>query len=338
MQSLLYSFILSAVFLTSSMASHQQEPLKIKLASFDGGGIRGYMSLKLLQEVDKKLSANVQEYIDWYAGTSTGALLAAAGAHGVSLKEIEDFYRYRAKEIFTPNSQYAVLRWFWTLIDEKYAAKGIEKVLKEAYDDATLGQLERGLIITSYDIEGGIEATPGPFIFNSAKSEFKEVLLRDAVRGSSAAPTYFAPYYGLEARSLIDGGMVANNPTSVAVNEILSLYDESTRPQIDTAFHILSFGTGAYTSSIPRNRSKDMGIITVEQIINTMLNGSVQCDDLGCQQRYGQRYIRLNPTLAYDIPLDAVNERNFKEMENTALRFVYNNPELIDNARDLLQS
>jgi patatin-like phospholipase/acyl hydrolase len=338
MQTVFYSWVAAIFLATSSMATHQSEPFKIRLASFDGGGIRGYMSLKILQEVDKKLPANVQEYIDWYAGTSTGAILAAAGAQGLTLKEMEDFYRYRAKEIFTPNSRYAMLRWFWTLIDEKYAATGINKVLKEAYDDTTLGQLERGLIITSYDIEGGSEATPGPFMFNSAKPAFNDVLLRDAVRGSSAAPTYFSPYYGIEGRTLIDGGMVANNPTGVAVNEILSLYDESTRPQIDAAFHILSFGTGAYTASVPRHRSKDMGIITVEQIINTMLNGSVQCDDLGCQQRYGQRYVRLNPTLPHEIPLDAVTEGNFEEMENTALRFVYNNPELIDNARDLLQN
>ena len=70
-----------------------------KLLAIDGGGIRGVLSLKFLQQIEKLLKHEsgrddyrLADYFDYVAGTSTGGIIAAGIAIGMSVGEILDFY------------------------------------------------------------------------------------------------------------------------------------------------------------------------------------------------------------------------------------------------------
>ncbi len=213
-----FFFILVYGFLITTFSASFQEVLQkedertpLKVLSWDGGGIRGLFSLYVAKEVEKQMNgANLVDKADWLAGTSTGGIIALALAHGASLDEAIDIYKYNGHKIFQKEG-FSAWRWLKGLFVETYSDTGILTELKDVLgEDTALGDLEKGVVVTSYDIQGGENGIPGPYIFNSRKEEFKTVKLWEAGRSTSAAPTFFDPYYGLPNRSLIDGGVVLN--------------------------------------------------------------------------------------------------------------------------------
>src|SRR5690348_5019293 len=73
-----------------------------RILSIDGGGIRGIIPASALVALEQQTGKPVRESFDFLAGTSTGALIAAAAAAGVPATRILDIYVNRAAEIFTP--------------------------------------------------------------------------------------------------------------------------------------------------------------------------------------------------------------------------------------------
>lgn len=136
------------------------------------------------------------------------------------------------------------------------------------------------------------------------------VLQRNAVRASTAAPTFFKPIFmGGELYS--DGGIVASNPSAIAIHEARTLF-----PNVPIEM-VVSIGTGAFVEhkSVPRIGWD--GIIG--QIVNSACDGEqihhILQDILGsngAQVRRSQSlsnsycYMRFNPILGYqdDFPID----------------------------------
>ena len=105
------------------------------------------------------------------------------------------------------------------------------------------GQVKTPLMVTSYDT---ISRTP--VIFKSFKPEHRDLPLWEICRASSAAPTYF-PAHGMtvEGRrcALIDGGVVANNPTACAIAEAMRKDAKVDAPaDLDGATRIRSHNSG----------------------------------------------------------------------------------------------
>ena len=70
-----------------------------RILSFDGGGIRGVLSLEILRSMEAQLRQRrgspdlvLADYFDYVGGTSTGAVIAAALAMGRSVAEVQDRY------------------------------------------------------------------------------------------------------------------------------------------------------------------------------------------------------------------------------------------------------
>lgn len=84
--------------------------------------------------------------------------------------------------------------------------------------------------------------------FVRAKEERKDYYLREVVRATSAAPTYFDPLHLITIAELstdselfvstIDGGLFANDPSLCELTEAFKIYPNS------NAYFILSVGTG----------------------------------------------------------------------------------------------
>src|ERR1044072_1377675 len=71
-----------------------------KMLALDGGGIRGVLTLSILAAIEKQVGQRLCDYFDYIAGTSTGAIIAAGLAKGMTVDELIAFYRANGPEMF----------------------------------------------------------------------------------------------------------------------------------------------------------------------------------------------------------------------------------------------
>ncbi|HEY6332262.1 MAG TPA: patatin-like phospholipase family protein [Blastocatellia bacterium] len=220
-----------------------------RILSIDGGGIRGIIPASTLVALEEQTGKPIRECFDYIAGTSTGALIAAAAAAGVSASRILDIYTERSKEIFIPAKPIADAK---RLVDGyMYDPGNIKKVLVsefEKVDDGkpvnwTMNDSPVGLLITSV----GIDTHPWYFVRDNPKNSQKtgKLGLVDCSVASASAPTYFSPWTILidgVKTVLVDGGVgVTGDPVYQACVEAF-YFDE-----FDIAdTRVISLGTGFF--------------------------------------------------------------------------------------------
>lgn len=180
------------------------------ILAVDGGGYRGVYAAHILKRIEEEFGSSWLKKFGLIAGTSTGAIIAASLARGLTASNVVDFYKKHGEAIFQK-------RLFprFGLLGSKYSNQYLKTVLKEVFGkDFTLGQIEIPLILPSTDIGNGTVHV----IKSSYDKGFvrdKNRLLYEAVLASCSAPTYFNPYL-MDKYLLADGGLWANNPSLVA--------------------------------------------------------------------------------------------------------------------------
>lgn len=114
-----------------------------KILCLDGGGMRGVISAQILEEIEKtvwdKHKKKLHEYFDLIAGTSTGSILAAGIACGMSAQQLIDVYKHEGKNIFLESvRRQRNFRWLSRLFGstglyphKKGEDEGLVNVLKE---------------------------------------------------------------------------------------------------------------------------------------------------------------------------------------------------------------
>ncbi len=100
--------------------------MSFKIPSLDGGGIRGVISARILQEVEKQIQQHkglaLHEYFDMIAGTSTGSILTAGIATKKNADQLLDLYQRNAQTIF-PYKEKILAELFQQLINAFVPAK-----------------------------------------------------------------------------------------------------------------------------------------------------------------------------------------------------------------------
>jgi patatin-like phospholipase/acyl hydrolase len=226
-----------------------------RILSIDGGGIRGIIPATVLVALERQLGKPIRDCFDFLAGTSTGALIAAAAAAGVPAERILQIYIKRAGEIFTPPKPVAdVRRLAW---GHMYDPANLRKVLANEFGAAsawTMNDSPVRLLLTAK----GMNTHPWYFVRDHAKNSRMtgKLPLVDCAVASAAAPTYFSPWtvsLGGALLPMVDGGVgVTGNPVYQACVEAF-YYDEFT-PE-DT--RVFSLGTGYF----PHNGQVPSGLL-----------------------------------------------------------------------------
>ena len=212
-----------------------------KILSIDGGGIRGIIPLACLVELEKLHRKPCREIFDMVAGTSTGAVIAAGIALGISARGLLALYRELAKHAFQRLPLHQILFNFG---NHRYDNAYIANTLHEIGADRPLNSLMVDILITAKNLETSrtdffVKDNPGN------ASLWGTISLKDAVLASIAAPTYF-PAHSAEVlgkeHTWVDGGVgVSGNPVYHAAVEAIH-YSAGLYPPGDTL--MLSFGTG----------------------------------------------------------------------------------------------
>ncbi|GAV84790.1 LOW QUALITY PROTEIN: Patatin domain-containing protein, partial [Cephalotus follicularis] len=243
----------------------------ITVLSIHGGGIRGIIPATILGFLEAQLQkldgekARIADYFDVIAGTSTGglvtAMLAAPNEENRPLfaaKDIKDFYLEHCPKIFPQDSSpfATATKVIKSFKGPKYDGKYLHNVVKEKLGDTLLSQTLTNVVIPTFDIK-----RLQPVIFSSyqvKKTPLINAPLSDICIGTSAAPTYLPAHYfetknssGKVQFNLIDGGVAANNPALVAMNEVTKEVTRqssdffSIKPTDYDRFLVLSLGTGS---------------------------------------------------------------------------------------------
>lgn len=298
-----------------------------RILSLDGGGIRGLVSCHWLAGVERALASagkpGLLKHFDLIAGSSTGALVACGLAHGISPDALAELYRAQRHVIF-PDLAGRLWSRANRLISDgmsapRYDGVGIEKVLRKVFGKTTLGQLKAPVLITSYDT---ISRTP--VIFKSFDAKHRDLLVWEVCRASSAAPTYF-PAHAMKVEgkecALIDGGVVANNPTACAIAEALR---KDARVDNSRDLVVLSVGTGERTRSIDLDSARSWGALEwAVPIIDVLFDGNTDSVDYIARQLVGDGYYRMQAELLIGLDdLDDTSETNVLGLETLAKEYL----------------
>ncbi|KAK6509361.1 hypothetical protein TWF481_004111 [Arthrobotrys musiformis] len=220
-----------------------EHPLRV--LCLDGGGVRGLSSLLIVKRIMQQVAPNVKnprpcDYFDMISGTSTGGIIAIMlGRLQMSIDECIQAYRDMAKQIFGIDTLERLVRFGAT--KARFDADVLEGVVKQYAGNKWMVNYYPNackvfvVAVRTQDIDG----TPKLFRTWGEKAMKEQVRIWEAVRATSAAPTFFTSMK-INGTEYSDGGLGYNNPAMLTYLEVVQTYGK--------AFPIKSFisvGTGA---------------------------------------------------------------------------------------------
>ena len=222
----------------SSCQATDDQVEKVTMLSLDGSGIRGLVFIQVFLEMDKRRkrlypqSPTLLSCFNWVTGNSTGgiAALAFAAANKDPLQGRRLYFQLKDEVLGGTELPYP---------NEK-----VDKVFKDVYGPlTTMSEIKNRKVSVMTTL-----ATQSPPIlhimsnYGSARNKQdppQEQLVWKAARATSSVPVYFHP----QDDKYIDGGFIANNPTSDTIIDMFEYYakNEDKKVKLQT---VLSLGCG----------------------------------------------------------------------------------------------
>lgn len=276
-----------------------------RILCLDGGSMRGLIQIEILSYIEDVTQCKITELFDWIVGTSTGGVVALALVYGdKSLLDLRQIY-FEIKEIVfekkklgyvcdTPAFEEILKRYLTP--DKKMGDVRHPKVLITAVDKSTT-ELKLRLFNNCFSDEFG-----------------DDNLVWKVGRYTSAAPPYFT-----ECDNYIDGGILAHNPTEIALNRI----GEHLSSSSGKIASLLSIGCGIFppqpvgnldigTSSLLSFLSRVNNLVTVLTTALTRAENVVENCKARCEKEKILFY-RFNPQL--DEPMGSLESDSGKLCE-----------------------
>ena len=261
-----------------------------RVLTFDGGGICGLIDLYILKRLQNFCPAILDA--DLLAGTSTGGLIAMGIAQGSSLDDLISLYEQDGSTIFQ-KSPYGA----GGLVHCRYNNDGYHKLLMAFFGGRKLGDLKKQVLVPAFCVNSAVQGIhswkPKVFVNFPEDEVDRNELCSDVGLYTSAAPTYFPI-----ANNYIDGGVVANNPSMCALAGVL----EAGSALEDVK--LMSFGTGICPQYIPSSNGAWGLAQWGSRLVDIMIGGSELVQDYQCGIILGDHYLRVEPMMTEEIPLD----------------------------------
>ena len=253
----------------------QPSPQK-KLLALDGGGIRGVLTLEVLDRIERLLQEKLgrgddfvlADYFDYVAGTSTGAIIAACVSLGMRVADIREFYVTSGPAMFDKASLKK------RYLHNKFEDKKLKAKLKDVVGaDTTLGS-DRLRTLLMMVMRNATTDSPWP-ISSNPKAMFNcypgdpgcnlKLPLWQLVRASTAAPVYFPPELikvGEQEFIFVDGGITMyNNPAfQLFLMATLEPYNLEW-PTGEDRMLVVSVGTGMNANADAQLAVSDLNLI-----------------------------------------------------------------------------
>lgn len=267
------------------------------MLALDGGGIRGLLTLGILEKIEALVAGasgrKLGDYFDYVAGTSTGAIIAAGIARGMTIAQLIDFYRAAGKQMFEHASLLERVKYFYTADPLKAKLQvvfGAETNLEPNNLKSLLLVVTRNVTTDSaWPISSNPEAKYNAL---DRKDCNLRIPLWQVVRASTAAPVFFPPeilQWDPNDQSktfvFVDGGVTPYN------NPAFLLYRMATEPAYrlnwktgEKDLLLISVGTGAAESAGATAASPSRNILsTVAGLPGELMYGIQVDQDSNCR-------------------------------------------------------
>jgi NTE family protein len=167
-----------------------------------GGGLKGFAHIGVIRALKElKIDPLV------VAGTSIGALIAAAYGNGMPVSEMEDRARnLKRRDLFRLNRMGMLLER--TKSPSIYLEDPLRKVVEGVVKQTSFHKLKKRVLVNTVDIERGSQVVWG-------LHGLRDVSVIDAVYASCALPGFYPPGK-VGNRLCVDGGVIDNLPVSIA--------------------------------------------------------------------------------------------------------------------------
>ncbi|MFB2936633.1 patatin-like phospholipase family protein [Aerosakkonemataceae cyanobacterium BLCC-F154] len=242
------------------------------------------------------------------------------------------------------------------LLSAKYLSEGRETVLNKYFGDTPIKEALTEVFITSYDTAFRL-----PVFFTSKRHKiqgrcfhkvYEGFTMKQAAMATSAAPTFFEPhkvlfseslskeiekesngYHKDDHYSLVDGGVFANNPTSLAVMEAIintkirdGEVEKEDRLELEDIL-VVSLGTGSLTRKYAYDQAKKWGLVKwINPLINILMDGTnesvaVQLEQLLAKHQYYRFQGMLDQNKGND-DMDDATPQNISNLEELAVDII----------------
>lgn len=237
----------------------------------------------ILHRIEEKLKKPIAHVFDYIAGTSTGgviSLLLAKPKPGsttepmYSAEDIIELYTDHGRDMFRRSRGYQ-MQTLNGWLRNKYPEQSVLSTLQGYLDRGERHTMKEALtrvFLTSYDIERRCHV----YLRSYGSVDF---YMSDAARATAAAPAYFPSVRitnttGDLTYHLIDGGLVANNPSLMVLADAIRMNDPGNK------YLVVSLGTGSYEEPIRYQKARRRGLFGwAPGILDVMfdgVNGSVE--------------------------------------------------------------
>lgn len=246
---------------------------RFQVLSLSGGGYRGLHVAHCLELIEKKVNGRIAKHFDLIAGTSIGGIIGLALALEIPAEKIRNALEELGPKLFPSlppdfetirglgvadgkwgKAKYGLTHINQIIAEAKQATRAwydpnpLRELLasREFFGTKKLGDVLHPIIVPAINYGNGL-----PKFFKTdhhPKFTFdRDIYIVDIALGTSAAPVYF-PAHEVGDFRIVDGGLVANDPTQVAVHEAMMffgirppLYGDPSTGQDD--LNVLSIGT-----------------------------------------------------------------------------------------------
>ena len=267
------------------------------MLAIDGGGLRGLVALGILEKIEAAVARSggdrLCDYFDYIAGTSTGAIIAAGLAHGMSTTQLIDFYRSSGRQMFERARLIERVKYFYT-------ADPLKARLQEVFGSQT--NLEPDnlkcllLVVTknvTTDSAWPISSNPEAKYNDLTRANCNlKIPLWQLVRASTAAPIYFPPeILQWDATNPTNTFVFADGGVTPYNNPAFLLYRMATEPAYRLKWStgernllLVSVGTGAAETLGATAAAPNKNIVsTVTGLPGELMYGIQVDQDINCR-------------------------------------------------------
>lgn len=268
-----------------------------KLLALDGGGIRGLISIEILARIENMLQEALgrdeyfvlADYFDYIAGTSTGAIIAAALSLGLRVNDIRQFYITLGSQIF--ERAFLLDQFYFSYNDAPLA-----NILKSTFGpDTTLGS-EKLKTLLLLLMRNASTDSPWP-ISNNPYAKYNQaerpdcnlnISLWQLVRASTAAPTFFPPEVievGEHRFIFVDGGVTMYNNPAFQLFLMATVEPYNLQwPTGEKEMLLVSVGTGISAHANASLRPDEMNLLfNATSIPSALMYAALLEQDLLCR-------------------------------------------------------
>lgn len=280
--------------------------------AIDGGGIRGILPLMILSQLNRliikeRLGSCINDRINFAAGTSTGAIIAASmllkqdGKYAFLPENILNLYVSKGPQLFALDG------------NGSRKVNALTGILEQTFGSLKLKDISTYFSFVSYDVNSNL-----PFVFMNRNERYRDVSLAKALAACGAIPGYFSPIE-IGNHKLVDGIATNKNPALIAYNNTRQVYP-------DDCLIMWSFGTGQLTGDYYDDIEHKVD--ETHKLLTQKAN----------EDRYFE-YIRFQPALNHaDQAMDNASPQNIQWLMDDAEDYIKTNDQQLKEAIELYKT